>query len=114
MTDYNAYELARMAGCASPDSPESAGAVFLLDVQFAVNEYSEIDEDTAAQVADEAPDVYTHQMWAEFVDLAAYNEDPTELAGELADMGQSARICLYMIAERLAAALIDERETVTS
>lgn len=111
VTEYTVYELARLAECASPDSEESAGARFLSSVQDAMNEqraYSAdgvVDDDTVTEVADGAPDVYTHRMWAEFVDLCAYQEDPTELGVDESDMEQAARVCLYMIATRLAVAL---------
>lgn len=113
MSEHTANMLARLADCASPDGPESAGAQFLISVQDSVNEVFEyeVTEDTVSEIADGAPDVYTHTMWAEFVDLAAYNEDPTELGADGSDMEKCARICLYMIAERLAQALISEHET---
>jgi hypothetical protein len=47
-------------------------------------------------------------LWSEFTDLAAYQEDPTEYGVDGSDMEQSARVCLYIIAERLATALFDE------
>lgn len=110
--DLKVYELARMADCGSPDSLESPGARFLESVRDAVAEAAEGNPENddwseeAAQIADDAPDVYTHQRWLEFVDLAAYQEDPTEL-GEISDMTAAAGICLYIIAERLAFALFE-------
>jgi hypothetical protein len=59
------------------------------------------------EAADGGPDIYTHQMWSEFVDLCAYNEDPTELGADASDMDHCARVCLYMIAERCARAVMD-------
>lgn len=120
---YGAYRLANDADCAGPDSQESAGAKFLSSVRDDVIEhityaweYSDLDEserydanrasDVAHEVADNAPDVYTYTMWAEFTDLAAWQEDPSELGTDSSDMEQSARVCLYMIAERLASAML--------
>ena len=61
-------------------------------------------------VADDAPSIYTHQRWQEFVDLAAYLEDPSEYGIDLTDSERYAGVCLYMIAERLVRALVDEAE----
>lgn len=111
MTNYNAHELAGLAECGSPDTSTSAGAEFLLSIQDAVNdqrEHGSLDEDSVSEIADAAPDVYTHQLWSEFVDLQAYQEDPTELGCDASDMEQCARVCLYMIAERLTQALVSD------
>src|SRR4051812_11998356 len=120
---YTAHQLSGDADCASPDSPTSAGAHFLTNVRDNVVERvegfdaddlealrSEVGtvQDVVSEIADEAPNVYTYTLWCQFVDLAAYNEDPTELGADGSDMEQSARVCLYMIAERLAQALFTE------
>lgn len=112
MTNYNVFQLARLAECGDPDNAESPGAAFLASVQDSVNEqrgYADggvIDPDIISEIADSAPDVYTHTLWSEFVDLQAYQEDPTELGCDASDMEQCARVCLYIIAERLAQALV--------
>ena len=115
---YSVLALARMADCADPDSLESAGSAFLLGVADGaaevVDRYREdrTPEDRwdysgeIHEVADGAIDIYTHTMWSEFVDLCAYREDPTDLGFDGSDMEQGARICLFMIAERLAWELI--------
>lgn len=123
LRNYNVYQLAGDAECATPDLPDSAGALFLLSVRDGVVdrlthfdrddlEAWAIDDGTISdvvhEVADAAPDVYTHTLWSEFVDLAAYQENPTEYGVDGSDMEQSARVCLYAIAERLATALFDE------
>ena len=120
---YNAYQLAGDADCSTPDRLDSAGALFLLSVRDGVVDRLEhFDEDdleawalddgtindVVHEVADDAPDVYTHTLWSEFVDLAAYQEDPTDYGVDASDMEQCARVCLYAIAERLATALFDE------
>ena len=108
----SAYALANLADCATPDTPTSAGAAFLLGVQQTVRddyERDDLNDDTAHEIADAAVPTYTGDLWRTFVDLAAYQEDPTELGVEDgSDMDQAARVCLYMIAERLASALIEE------
>ena len=113
------FQLAGYAECCSPDTRESAGASFLAHaardlaerVDYIQGEGNEVDpSEVAWQVADNAPDVYTHPMWSEFVDLAAYQEDPTDLGCDGSDMEQSARVCLYMIAERMCYALLAEWE----
>ena len=62
--------------------------------------------DDIAEVADSAPSVYTAARWAQFADLAAWNEDIADY-GPLDDLTASAGVALYMIAERLAAALVE-------
>jgi hypothetical protein len=112
--NWTAYHLANLADCASPDNENSAGAKFLESVRDDIIEAWEYndqthDDDTlrdiVAQAADNAPDIYTSRMWEQFVDLAAYREDPTELGSDGSDMEQAARVCLYMIAERLGNAI---------
>jgi hypothetical protein len=67
----------------------------------------------AHEVADAAPSVYTFTRWQEFVDLAAWQEDVSEMTDGSDDMTTAAGICLYLIAERLFRALVDEdRETI--
>jgi hypothetical protein len=95
----SAYDLARLADCASPDSQYSHGATFLLAVRNAFVEAWE-NGYSWELVAREAPNVYTHQMWCEFVDLAAYQEDLTDY-GFLEDLETGARLALSQIAERL-------------
>lgn len=109
---HNAWSLAVAAECASPDTLESPGAAFLLSVQDAVNDYDECpDDDAIHEIADGAPDVYTHKRWQEFVDLAAYSEDLSEWGPiDPDDLERAvAGVALYQIAERLARALIEER-----
>ncbi len=114
--DHTAHSLANMADTACPDTQESAGAQFLLRVQDWVNEALEYEEDLedvrdrSGEGADGAVPVYTGEIWSAFVDLGAYREDPTELGCDGSDMDQAARVCLYMIADRLIHALLDEAE----
>lgn len=117
MSEHSIFTLARLAECGDPDSSDSPGARFLEYVQDRVNEareYGELDQDRIHEIADGAPDVYTHKLWAEFVDLEAYNEDPTDLGCDGTNMTQAAAVCLYIIAERLANALIADLEDVTA
>lgn len=103
------YSLAGYAGVSDPDSHDSPGALFLLNVRDAVIEAKnegrfgiESFHDVLAEIADNAPNTYTHPMWLEFVDLAAYTEE-IEISGE--NMEQNARIALYEIALRLGGEL---------
>ncbi|MGH7612223.1 MAG: hypothetical protein ACREN4_09415 [Candidatus Dormibacteria bacterium] len=113
---YSENWLASLAECHSPDNRESAGTVFLRHVAEAVAEQIDDGQDLAAddlsdtisEIADGAPDVYTHQRWLEFVDLCAYEEDISELAGAEADLTKLAGYALYQIADRLARALFEE------
>ena len=106
---FTAFALANMADCSCPDALDSPGAKFLLDVQSATADHLDSDGDPEElhEIADNAPDVYTWQRWQEFVDLGAWQEDPAELGGESEDMTAQAGICLYLIADRLARALVE-------
>ncbi len=116
--NYNVWELAQMADCASPDDEHSPGATFLLRVQddmaerftWAADNDEVVDEDAAHEVADSAVPVYTHQRWQVFGDLCAYQEDITDYRTDAADMTATAGVALYLIAERLAFALLEEEE----
>jgi hypothetical protein len=113
----NAYELARYADCASPDGLESPGAKFLEVVRDVVVD-AITDEDTpeedrhdsAFAIADASVPIYTYDKWQAFVDLAAWQEDPSELGFDGTDMEQGAGICLMMVGERLARALFEEAD----
>lgn len=111
------WHLANSADCGTPDSETSAGALMLKSVAMAVADLiEEFDEDGAprdlddriSEIADDAPDVYTHGRWVEFTDLAGYHEDPSEIVGDEHDMTKLAGVCLYIIAERLARELVNE------
>lgn len=106
----NPYQLAELADCASPDTLTSPGAMFLLHVQDATADHVSHggDADDLSEIADNAPNVYTWKRWQEFTDLAAWQEDATELGASTDDMTAAAGVCLYLIAERLARALIEQ------
>jgi len=114
METQTVYALANLADCMSPDGDNSPGANFLNAIEsdvierIAWNDGNPLDSDDAHEIADGAVPVYTHRMWATFVDLGAYQEDPSELGAEADDLNKLAAIALYMIGERLAAALIQE------
>lgn len=116
MKGLSAYELSSFADCGSPDSLESAGAKMLVSVRNSVveaivgggvrlddlNNWGQLSE-----IADNAPDTYTHQRWLQFVDLCAYNEEP-ECDEWTGDLTQIAGQALYQIADRLAHALAED------
>lgn len=121
MTDekLNAYELARVAEVQSPDSLESPGALFLLSVQDAVTEHLTYEQSIGheystvvggSMIADDCVTTLeshgTYGKWQAFVDLLAFQEDTSDL-GAPEDMNQGADWALYMIAERLAVALLE-------
>jgi hypothetical protein len=66
--------------------------------------------DVASSIADEAPDYRTYTCWMEFTDLAAWQEDISELGDPSAEdlTVTVASRALYIIAERLVYALIAE------
>ncbi len=115
--DQLPWRLARLADCMDPDSVTSPGAQFLFSVEDDARERWEDTDpedrdrllsDEWSEVADSAVPIYTREVWTMFVDLGAYQEDPTELGIDGSDMEQAAKVCLYMIAERLCHALADE------
>jgi hypothetical protein len=114
-TTRTAWQLARLAECSDPDSDTSPGAQFLNRVESDVLERiedndGEWDDDYAHEIADNAVPVYTYTMWQTFVDLGAWEEDPSDLGYDEGDMAKGAAVCLYMIANRLAYALATEYE----
>jgi hypothetical protein len=130
--EMNAYHLAEAVGCATPDTPESPGAVFLTSVRDRVLEaIGDVDdddlvklgdalEDTRHEIADNAPDVYTATRWAEFTDLGAYREDLSDIGFSAVgaptidgatDLTAAAGTALYSIAERLVSWLVDYAQT---
>lgn len=117
-TTYNAYQLANMADCAGPDNNLSAGADWLETVAISALEILEDDDnktatvddlgDTITEVADQVVPVYTYEKWKVFIDLAAWTEQVDEF-GPLEDMDSGASRALYMIAERLIRAIIEDK-----
>ncbi len=104
----SAFELAGLAECLSPDDLNSPGAVFLTRVRDAVVEAIESGEslsEARRQIADDAPNVYTHARWAEFVDLGAYLEENEIGDGWGDDLTAAAGVALHQIAARLCDAL---------
>jgi hypothetical protein len=114
----NAYELAHMAGVTSPDSLESPGAQWLVQVASYADELgdelaadNEHLSDDITEAADSVVPVYTHNRWQVFVDLCAYTEDIEEYSAQDSDMTMTtqAGIALYLIAERLLTALVEAK-----
>ena len=116
-----ANALARDAECYSPDGPGSPGAAFLARVRDDMVEQIESADDGSgylrnmndamSEVADSAVPTYTSDLWETFADLGAWTEDPSELGADCSDMGQAARTCLFLIAERLAGAIVIDVES---
>lgn len=120
MTVYALACFAECGGVSGPDTSESAGARFLDRVRDALlegMEHRENCQDTSAhddfvwEIADGAVPIYTHERWLAFVDLAAYQEDISDLCADTSDLTVAAGVALYMIAERLCHALIAEMGT---
>jgi hypothetical protein len=127
MNKRNAYELANDADVTTPDSPESYGATFLLSIQDYVLEMIETvvegqDETTGDDLRnnvwsaiDGSVPIYTYQKWMTFVDLAAWQEDASEMFGSDVvkvdeALDQLSDIALNQIADRLAYRLIESWE----
>lgn len=124
-TSYTSWQLARLAEVSDPDEHDgigfsadqgvtprdgSPGARFLRSVAYDVAEFVNDESDDQDQdermheIADGAVPVYTHELWQTFVDLAAYTEDVSD------ELEKVAQLALYMIAARLAAALIEAEQ----
>lgn len=119
--DHNPFSLATLADCYSPDSADSPGARFLAGIARDVAEHIGDQSlgwsdqlggltDAAHEIADSAVPIYTHERWATFVDLGAYDEDTSEYAAgeDASDLTMLAGVALYAIAERLVRALAEE------
>ena len=117
---WNAYQLAGMAGCASPDKLDSPGAQFLqLIASTTVDAWEDTPEedrgaealqDDVSEYVDGCVPVYTFDVWQTFTDLAAWQEDVTEY-GPIEDMERAAMIALCTIGQRLAMELLTELAT---
>lgn len=123
---HNHYALARLAGCLDADNSQSPGALFLTGVRDHLVEAVEYrmaigdtltdavealrNGDDLHEVADGAPSVYTHEIWQQFTDLGGWQEDPNDIGADPSDLTASASACLYIIADRLASALLSEIE----
>lgn len=109
----NAYQLANLADVQSPDSLESPGAQWLVQVASYADEIDASEEywqDEVSEAADSVVPIYTHNRWQVFVDLCAYTEDVNDIdPGASADMNDRAGLALYMIAERLLVALVEAK-----
>lgn len=113
LRDLSPYALARLAECSTPDSPDSPGALMLRSIRDDVADAldHEVDDDVAYDIAHEiasdAPSIYVHRLWQQFVDLGAYEEDPSEVLGDsTCDMTQLASAALYAVSRRLVWELI--------
>ncbi|AOQ27045.1 OCR-like antirestriction protein [Streptomyces phage Goby] len=119
-----AYSLASDADTLSPDDHRSAGALFLIQVRDSLLEEIEWrvnngwtvkdsaedirDHDGYGVIADQAPSIYTNEVWKQFVDLGGYNEDLEPHDLNAGDLSKIPGIALYHIAWRLAEVLTEE------
>ena len=97
-TDLTAYAIAEACALATPDSPGSPGAAFLLAVQRGVREaianpddYSDDPYDATSEVATGAIPTSTMNKWRVFTDLALWRTDAATEAegmseGDVADV----------------------------
>lgn len=127
-TTYTVWQLARMAGCADPDSLDTAGAHFLNHVADLVDDairwereqegrtlaeaVQDVAEDGRHEIADGSVPIGTYGRWRAFCDLAAWEEDFTEWNHlGTTDMTEQAALALYAIADRLVSALCEDWPT---
>jgi hypothetical protein len=105
-TTLHPYALAALAGVACPDSPSSPGGRWLQGIAEHVAERRHDGDDLAHEIADSAVPPYTSEVWQIFVDLALWHEDVSDYAAEGDDLTRRASLALYVVAERLADALL--------
>lgn len=121
MRDMSVYRIAEdYATCAAPDSNTSAGAVMLIEIRdnivTAIEETPGITaddlRDKVGEILDGVVDYRTWQKWQQFVDLAAWQEEPedSEAGWGTTEMDKMADSALYQIADRAAYALISAWE----
>lgn len=70
------------------------------------------DEGDLREVADLAVPIYTADVFATLVETRAYAEDVSDLKGGGEDLEQLAKIALYIVAERVATAIVAEAREV--
>jgi hypothetical protein len=118
IAEYSANGLANLADCAN-DNEQAAD--FLAGVRDAVVELTgeiapedwqrDAVENYAGaldQIADNAMSVYTFEKWQQFTGTRAWSEDLSEWVPNHTDMGKLADLALFIIANRLAVALVEE------
>jgi len=124
LADFGPGILANFAGCGWPDTDEGRRFLTLTRdclLERVTNYLDDLDDDETPdwydfrddavwETADGMMPVYTHDIWATFVDLSAYAEDITDYVTDDATMEQRAQVALCLIAERLCNALIGELE----
>lgn len=111
MRAVSVFQLARMADCGDPSSADTYGGAFLRDVRDIVAENVQNGYPVNIhEIADSVPSPYTYQRLAQLIDLRGYTEDLTEYPNETNNIEKLAGVALYLIAERLVRALIEEFE----
>lgn len=110
--ERSAFALASDLECGSPDaSVRDATLVAVASALADGGEPDDVKEDAAHEISDDAPDTYTHAMWLQFIDLAAYQEQWQELNQETPgnkDMSAQATTALYEIANALVFSIVQE------
>lgn len=115
-TTHNIYRLARLADVRDPDSADSPGGQWLLQVATYADETAEgadsIEdvEDAIDEAADACVPIYTHNAWQIWTDLCLYQE-ADDVASEYG-LPETAQYFLnlttYAVAQRLIRALVEE------
>ena len=113
----NSHQLAYLAGTSSPDSHNSPGANYLDRLRdticdsyrYAAERNDTFDSDDLHQIVDGCIPVYTHELWATFTDLAAYEQDVRDYGYEFDPdrPEQYPATALYMVGMALASDLME-------
>jgi hypothetical protein len=108
------YRLAHTAGCDYPDTPDCAGAVWLIQVSTYLDDVVEAIEAGQERggalwtAAWEVVPVYEPRCWQVFVDLRAWEEDISPDLGPFESMTARAGAALAQIARRLLKELLKQ------
>lgn len=123
VTEFTVHRLANMADCTFGQE-SGPGAQWLRNIAADVQERADYCRENGEpvtvdawgydgadhEIADSAIPVYTSARWEVFADVRAWREDPSDMDPDASDMTNMAGVCLYMIAQRLVSALLEEIE----
>lgn len=110
LKNVSVYEMANLANCGTPDSQDSAGAELFDAIRVNLIEslqFNPLGAIEVASIADISLNVYSHQIWLQFIDLCGYDEDLSDGMALGSTMTQQAQYVLASIAERVIYAICD-------
>ena len=109
------YKTASRAGISNVETDEAseflarvANSVIALTTEIDPEYWEREYPDRIAEIADNAPSVYTWTVWQEFIGLSAWQFDPEWDEPEGATMEDRARVRLFVIAEIVAGSIAED------